>query len=146
MEKSVFFLLLLSGLIWSDSYVGIGPAVRTGSNDLNYWFSAGRFFHRGTFDTKLCLDAATDFQKGVFLSGSLGFNYYFVKDFFLAGMNFGFGSNSTDIRNDYGFIAGLSTGIALAERTFLIEPSVQAVLKGDFPLSAGLKIGMLFGK
>ena len=145
MKKILTIVLLSVSFLSADVYVGLGPAFSNGSDELLYWFSGGQYFHRGNFDTKLKVDFASDFQhfkEGTFLSGSLGMNYYFIKDFMLAGLDFGFGSDF----EEFGFTGGVSFGVALAERTFLVEPSFQAVFREGVPFIAGLKIGMLFGK
>jgi hypothetical protein len=142
MKKMLFLTAFLVSIVMADNYLGFGPAMSSGSDNMNYWFCGGKYFHRGSFDTKVKLDCATDFQESIFLAGTIGFNYYFIKDFLLAGFDFGFGSDF----DDYGFIGGASLGIAVASRTFLIEPSIQTVLKEDFPFIAGLKVGILFGK
>lgn len=145
MKKILTVVLLSASFLSADVYFGLGPAFSNGSDQVLYWFSGGQYFHRGSFDTKLKVDFASDFehyQEGTFLAGSLGMNYYFIQDFMLAGADFGFGSDF----DKFGFTGGLSFGVALAQRTFLVEPSVMAVFKKGVPFIAGLKIGMLFGK
>jgi hypothetical protein len=142
MKKIIAIVLFSAAFASADIYFGLGPAFSNNSDALQYWFSGGNYFHRGNFDTKLKVDCASDFRDNVFLSGSLGLNYYFIKDFLLAGLDFGFGSDF----DDFGFTGGISFGVALAERTFLIEPSFQAVFREGVPFIAGMKIGMLFGK
>jgi hypothetical protein len=142
MLKIICFICLSFSLLAADTYIGFGPAISSESTDMNYWFSAGRYFHRGSFDTKIKADFSSDFKNNKFLSGSLGFNYYFISDMLLAGFDFGFGSDF----DKFGFVGGVSAGLAVAERTFLIEPSLQVVLKEKMPFVVCLKVGMLFGK
>jgi hypothetical protein len=147
-KHAILLTVLLAALARPDTYLGFGPAYVSGTDEVNYWFCGAQYFHRQNLDTKIKFDCATNFVSDVFLSGAIGLNYYFPGEMFLAGFDFGFGSdfNLGSEFAPFGFTGGLSVGIALAQRTFMIEPSLLAMFKRGLPLVAGLKVGLIFGK
>lgn len=142
MKHALLLTVLLAALAWPDTYLGFGPAYVSDADEVNYWFCGAQIFHRQSLDTKIKFDCVTDFLSKPFLSGSIGLNYNFPGELFFAGFDFGFGSNLDHV----GFTGGLSAGLSLAQRTFLIEPSLLTGFTRDLPLIAGFKVGLIFGK